>query len=302
LIGSSGVRAILPSPGPSTSDSLFSYLVHLVVDSGDSWYTRALKRGDWEPEYPGPKEKKRMNISKLALIALLGSALMAFGCGDDDNGAGGDGGTGGTAGTGGAGGDGGTGGVGGDGGTGGTGGAVVPVACDDSIAASATYTFTCTLSGLPIPLPVGITINVCEPGPELVANVESDLTTQLGYSVAPAVIGLLPDLAPDAEITAVDVTVGVAGGMPLTITHTADGLPFSPAPEFISDLVTTAVTPDLEATEIALSVEAFTTVVEGLPTSLVPEGFIELSAGIGDCDALATDDGPVTLPVSGPPM
>ena len=179
---------------------------------------------------------------------------------------------------------------------------MVPPACDDDIAASATYTFTCVLSGLPIPLPVGITINVCEPGPELVANVESDLTTQLGFSVAPAVIGLLPDLAPEALITDVDVTVGVAGGMPLTITHTAVGLPFEPVGEFISDLVTTAVTPDLEASEIALSVDGFSTTVEGIPTSLVPEGFIVLTAGIDDCGALETVDGPVTFPVSGPPM
>ena len=45
-----------------------------------------------------------MKISKLALIALLGSALMAFGCSDDSNGSGGSGGgEGGTAGDGGGG-------------------------------------------------------------------------------------------------------------------------------------------------------------------------------------------------------
>ena len=48
-----------------------------------------------------------MKISKLALIALLGSALMAFGCSDDTSD------TGGTAGTGGGGGGGGEGGMGG---------------------------------------------------------------------------------------------------------------------------------------------------------------------------------------------
>ena len=32
-----------------------------------------------------------MNISKLALIALLGGALMAFGCSDDSSGTGGTG-------------------------------------------------------------------------------------------------------------------------------------------------------------------------------------------------------------------
>jgi hypothetical protein len=58
-----------------------------------------------------------MKISKLALIALLGSALMAFGCSDSDNGTGG---SGGSAGTGGTAGGGGEGGVGGD---------VPPAAC-----------------------------------------------------------------------------------------------------------------------------------------------------------------------------
>jgi hypothetical protein len=49
-----------------------------------------------------------MKISKLALIALLGGALMAFGCSDDsETGTGGTGGTGGTAGSGGEGGGGG---------------------------------------------------------------------------------------------------------------------------------------------------------------------------------------------------
>ena len=64
-----------------------------------------------------------MNISKLALIALLGSALMAFGCSDDETGTGGSGGSGG-----GTGGEGGTGGgTGGEGGTGGSGGVLACV-------------------------------------------------------------------------------------------------------------------------------------------------------------------------------
>jgi len=51
-----------------------------------------------------------MKISKLALIALLGSALMAFGCSDSDNGTGGSGGSAGTGGTAGGGGEAGVGG------------------------------------------------------------------------------------------------------------------------------------------------------------------------------------------------
>jgi len=57
-----------------------------------------------------------MKISKLALIALLGGALMAFGCSSDDNG-GGSGGTAGTGGTAGGGGEAGGGGTAGGGGS-----------------------------------------------------------------------------------------------------------------------------------------------------------------------------------------
>jgi hypothetical protein len=62
-----------------------------------------------------------MKISKLALIALLGGALMAFGCGDDSSS---------TSGSAGAGGDGGAGGAGGEGGMGGApGGECESTAC-----------------------------------------------------------------------------------------------------------------------------------------------------------------------------
>jgi hypothetical protein len=55
-----------------------------------------------------------MNISKLALIALLGGALMAFGCSSDSGTTAGSGGSAGTGGTAGGGGDGGMGGAGGE--------------------------------------------------------------------------------------------------------------------------------------------------------------------------------------------
>jgi hypothetical protein len=61
-----------------------------------------------------------MSISKLALIALLGGALMAFGCSDETSGTGGSAGTAGSGGSAGAGGDGG-------GGDGGGGGAIDPL-------------------------------------------------------------------------------------------------------------------------------------------------------------------------------
>jgi len=230
-----------------------------------------------------------MNISKLALIALLGSALMAFGCGDDETSTGGSGGSGG-----GAGGEGGTagsaGGAGGEGGGGGIGGA--PGTIDGE------YTFTCTLSGLPIPLPVEITINADDPG--FSEGAASDLTTLLNYVVAPSVIDLLPGLAPDAEISDLTAEVGVEGGTPASIEHTAEGLPFSPAAEFDSDEVTTSVTPDEGAGEVALSVTSFTTTITGLPEALIPGGEIELTAGEGDCGALepVEGSGPLAFPVA----
>jgi len=228
-----------------------------------------------------------MNISKLALIALLGSALMAFGCGDDETSTGGSGGSGG-----GAGGEGGTagsaGGAGGEGGGGGIGGA--PGTIDGE------YTFTCTLSGLPIPLPVVIKINADDPG--FAEGETADLTTLLNYVVAPAVIDLLPGLAPDAVLADLTAEVGVEGGTPGPIEHTAEGLPFSPVPEFNSDEVTTSVTPD--ADEVSLSVISFTTTITGLPPALIPGGEIALTAGEGDCGALepVEGSGPLAFPVA----
>jgi hypothetical protein len=65
-------------------------------------------------------------MKRTALVAILGLALMAFGCSDDDDsgtgGSAGSGGEGGTGGSAGAGGDGGAGGEGGEGGAGGEGG------------------------------------------------------------------------------------------------------------------------------------------------------------------------------------
>jgi hypothetical protein len=85
-----------------------------------------------------------MKISKLALIALLGSALMAFGCSDDSSSSG----TGGTAGSGGSAGGGG---AGGDAGGGGAGPTCEPdaMACADGAIDPIVEDETCTLAAVP---------------------------------------------------------------------------------------------------------------------------------------------------------
>jgi len=196
-----------------------------------------------------------MNISKLALIALLGGALMAFGCSDDSSG---------TGGTGNMGGDGG-GGMGGDTGTGGAAG------MGGAPSAPGTYAFECETSGLPIPLPVTIVISTADAEPALAEEQESTLTTQLSYVVAPEIIGLLPTLAPDAVISALTCDLGVANGGDLSvISHTADGLPSAPAAEFDSDVVQSVITPGAGAGTVDLSVETFETLITGLPEDLPP--------------------------------
>jgi hypothetical protein len=213
-----------------------------------------------------------MNISKLALIALLGSALMAFGCSDD---ASGDGGTGG-----------GTGGTGG--GTGGTGGTPeVPAGL---------YTFSCALSSFD--LPVTVQINAEDPG--FTEGEASSLTTKLDFNVAPDIIGLLPSVAPEAMVEDVTSTIAIVGATPATIDHVVEVVPFAPVAEFPSDELMTDVTPDAMATEVSLSVSTMTTVISGIPDALVPGGTLTLTAGEGDCGELAPADGsgPVTFSVT----
>lgn len=230
-----------------------------------------------------------MKISKLALIALLGGALMAFGCSDDDGNNNGGGNEGGDGGSGGVGGDGGTGG-GGAGGDGGTGG--MPPA------AEGVYSFTCNLDGLPIPLPVTVTIGTAEADPALAEGAESTLTTQLNFTVAPAVIDLLPNLAPDAEISSLTSSIGVTNGGDLSeIAHVpADPLPQAPLPMFDSDIVDSAITPG--AGSVELSVASFVTVITGLDDILGMD--LTLEAGSGECGAL--EGTPLVLEVGAPAL
>lgn len=151
------------------------------------------------------------------------------------------------------------------------------------------YSFTCSLESLPIPLPVSIALESNDPG--FSQNQPSNLTTLLHYSVAPAVINLLPDLAPNAFIDVVECGVGVEGGAPTSIEHTAQGLPFAPVGEFDSDELMTDVTPDADASQLLLDIRSFRVRITGIPLSLVPAGEVELVAGQGDCGALELVEG-----------
>ena len=166
--------------------------------------------------------------------------------------------------------------------------------CDNS-GSNGTYGFTCTLSGLPIPMPVTIRIDAEDPG--FVKGQASSLTTLLHYEVAPAVVNLFPDLAPDSMFDLVEATVTVSGGTPTEIAHTAPGLPFAPRGAFDSDEITTVMTAGVSATELGLSITAARFVISGLPESLVVGGEIELAAGQGDCDPLSAVSGPLTFSV-----
>jgi hypothetical protein len=200
---------------------------------------------------------------------VLSLALMA-GCSDEN----GQGGSGGTGGTGGMAGTGGTAGGGGSAGTGGTGGVQVE---------SGSYTFMCRWVHFGFtPLPVVIHISAVDPG--FTEGMPSELTTSLDYSVAPAVMGVLPDLAPDAQVVEVNATIGVTGGNPVEILHnaTVPALPFAPTDTFSSTEVTRSVTPS--ANEVSLAVTAVWVRVEGLPPVLEDSGEILLAPGNPDFD------------------
>jgi hypothetical protein len=168
---------------------------------------------------------------------------------------------------------------------------------------TAEYGFTCVLSGLPIPLPVTITIHAEDPG--FVAGSTTTLTAQLNYSVAPAVIDLLPDLAPNALVDVVDAVISISGGMPTSIlfdeTAPPNTLPFAPVGLFESMPVMTPITPSPSASQVALSVDAFTARVIGIPESLLPDGVLTLTANEGDCGGLEAlnGSGPLTFELVG---
>ncbi len=177
------------------------------------------------------------------------------------------------------------GGMGGDGGTGGA-----PVT-DPGV-----YSFTCNLEGLPIPLPVTVTIGTADADPALGQDAESTLTTQLNFTVAPAVIDLLPNLAPDAMISELTSSIGVTNADFSVIEHTtADPLPQAPQAMFDSDIVNSFITPT-GAGDVELSVTTFVTTITGLDDIL---GFdLTLEAGVNECGPLVGE--PLVLPVAVP--
>ena len=234
-----------------------------------------------------------MKISKLALIALLGGALMAFGCADDDSGGGGEGGGGGGSGGagGGAGGGGGAAGGGGEGGTGGI------------ISMEGEYTFDCEidLADQTLTVPVTIRITTAEAEPGFAEGSDTELTTQLAYEVDPLIIELIPVFAPDSMISVVECDIAVTGATPEPITHTAEGLPFTPVGNFDSDTVVTTSQASEGAELVELSISTFSTTITGLG-ELVPGGEFVLTAGEGDCtDIVAVDgSGPIEFEVALP--
>lgn len=204
-----------------------------------------------------------MKISKLALIALLGGALMAFGCGDSSDGEGG----------GGSGGDGGAGGVGGDGGAGGGNG-------EEQVAL---YDVACTLNieGLG-EFDVALTANLYGSADgDLVVGEATEVTTRAEVALPEDLLAIIGNFNP--EITSGAALLGVTNATPTEIEHEIPaGAVESP---INTDTVTTDVVADAAGdvviepneTEIGIFVPFG---AEGLTLDLVipgdecPDGFV----------------------------
>ena len=103
-------------------------------------------------------------------------------------------------------------------------------------------------------------------------------------------------------ITGVTSAISITGGTPEEEDrYEVLPVPFAPVAMFSSDPVTTSVTADADATEIALEVTAMSATIDGLPEVLVPGGVLTLEAGAGDCTELVLAEGSsvLTLEVSG---
>ncbi len=206
-----------------------------------------------------------MEIRKLALIALLGGALMAFGCGDSSDGEAGTGGDGG-GGAGGAGGDGGGGAGGGNG--------------EEQVAL---YDVACTLNieGLG-EFDVALTADLIgSAAGDLVVGEATEVTTKAEVSLPEDLLAIIGNFNP--EITSGAALLGVSNATPTEIEHEIPtGAVESPIE---TDTVTTDVVADAAgdvvieptSTEIGIFVPFG---AEGLSLNLVipgdecPDGFV----------------------------
>jgi len=202
-----------------------------------------------------------MRIRQLALLALIGGAWIAAGCGSDGGiGTGEPGGTAAIVGGGGSTGDTGT------GGTGESGGAVACVgdACVvDPPPLTVVQNMNCTPLGIPVTVPVSLTV---DPQEAFASGDSTTVDSVLDVVIDPSVGQLLIDVLQNdqATIGAASVDVSVTGGTPTPIVHTVAGTPrvidvdadddgtADPVP-LSTDTVATVVTSD-ESPNVSFSV------------------------------------------------
>lgn len=223
-----------------------------------------------------------MNIRQLGLIALLGGALMAMGCGNDDNGTGGTGGTGGTAGMGGEGGEGG---MGGEGGT-----VTLCPALDDQ--QEAIYTVTCNFEDLGQMVEFTARVFGTNGGVDLVAGMAGDVTTCAELELPQELFDLAS--AAGATLEQAEATLDVSNGEPATIAHEVPDLPITLQLITAFDEVTTSVTAEAVGEVVVTpSTGTFVVDVPSIPLTLPVE------VGVEPCSDYILDPGstPLTFPV-----
>jgi hypothetical protein len=152
-----------------------------------------------------------MKISKLALIALLGGALMAFGCGDSSGGGG----------SGGDGGAGGVGGVGGEGG-GGSGGNGFEVCKTANGVQEAQYNVVCSIEfgGIPVDVDVTASIYGSNGNTAFIVDEPGSAVTCGEVSLPQNIIDLIEGVGATATLENADVTLAVTNATPAAIAHT----------------------------------------------------------------------------------
>ena len=197
-----------------------------------------------------------MNLVKLMMIAMLNGTLALVGCGgggDTDPDSGTDSST--------------------DAMT--NGGATV----DDGV-----YDLLCAIV---IPIPIVSTLTTKVSG-EFQSGVATDVTTQVAIAIVAEAIDALNMVTPEGDPAATDfveVIIQVTGGTPTEITHMVEGLPTAPVSNYVTDEITTSITPDMGVSEVSFSVVGFSTAISNLPAlPEIPEnGIVSLSQDAAAC-------------------